>query len=81
MTLANKGFKENLWCYKGKFYSPERDLEHAVKTWYTGSLKPGGQISYSLDYFVLRSDKVKFVGFGVAKNTTHHYTAVVAMYF
>jgi len=81
LTVSNMGFQENLWSHRGELLPLARDIEYAVKCWYTGSTAPG-RVQASVDHFVLVSNSISFVGFGVG--TFEHggegYSVVVALY-
>jgi len=35
MTASNMGFAENLWAHRGELLPLAKDLEYAIKNWYT----------------------------------------------
>ncbi len=81
LTASESGFHENLWSHRGELLPLAKDVEYAVKSWYTGSSTPG-KVETSVDTFILRSDSVKHVGFGVgtAEHDGQGYSVVVAFY-
>lgn len=81
LTASDYGYRENLWSYRGELLPLAKDCEYAIKNWYTGSRAPGN-VRSSVDTYVLRSDSVHFVGFGVgtSEHTGDGYTVVVALY-
>lgn len=81
LTPSEVGYEENLWSFRGELLPLAKDLEYAIKNWYTGSKVPG-RVQSSVNPFVLRSDSVQHVGFGVgtSEKTGEGYTVVVAFY-
>jgi hypothetical protein len=81
MTASNQGFYENLWSHRGELLPLAKDIEYALRNWYTGSMAPGN-VASSIDHYVLRSNDISFVGFGVGthEHDGEGYSVVVAFY-
>jgi len=81
LTASDYGYSENLWSHRGELLPLAKDCQYAIKNWYTGSMAPG-HVESSVNTFVLRSDSVKNVGFGVgtSEKTGEGYSVVVALY-